>query len=69
MKYKIDEWVIFKPFPNDKNEILYSIKNRAVILHVYKKEEYYDYEVWVDDSHKIKKVHEHQLFPDAPPTY
>lgn len=69
MKYKIDQWVIFKPFPDDINEILSSIEKRAVILHVYKKDEYYDYDIYIDATSKIKKVREHQLFTDPAPTY
>ena len=69
MKYKIDQWVIFKPFPDDKSEILSSIEKRSVILHVYKKDEYYDYDIYIDTTSKIKKVREHQLFPDPASTY
>tara|TARA_R110000772_G_scaffold92928_1_gene190014 strand:- start:158 stop:367 length:210 start_codon:yes stop_codon:yes gene_type:complete len=69
MKYKIDQWVIYKPFPDDEHDYLNSIEKRAVILHVYKKEEYYDYDIFIDGKGKIKKVQERHLFPDPASTY
>lgn len=58
MKYHIDDWVLYRPFyDSEKDSTLYKITHRAVILHVFKKEEYYDYEIFIDDgSSKIKKV-------------
>ena len=43
MKYRIDDWVIYKPFPDDQSELLASIEKRALILHVFPKDDFYDY--------------------------
>ena len=50
-------------------EFLNRIEYRAVILHVYEKEEYYDYKIYVEGKNKIKKVHQRHLFPDPASTY
>jgi|TARA_R100000750_G_C2314157_1_gene83694 hypothetical protein len=61
--YKIDEWVIYKPYE-------FSIPKRAVILWVYKNNlTMYDYEIFIDGEGKIIKVLESSLFPDVTPTY
>ena len=67
-KYKVDEWVFYKPFPDDQSVILAQIQDRAIILYVFPKDEYYDYKIFIDGTNKIKKVKEHQLFPIPPPT-
>ena len=69
MKYRIDDWVIYKPFPDDQSELLASIEKRALILHVFPKDDFYDYEIIIDVEGKIKKVREHHLFPESSPTY
>ena len=69
MKYRIDDWVIYKPFPDDQSEILSSIEKRALVLYVFPKEDFYDYEIIIDGEGKIKKVREHYLFPDSNSTY
>lgn len=63
MKYRIDEWVIYRPFANEESEILKKIQDKAVILYVYPKNDFYDYEIYIDTTGKRKKVREHQLFP------
>jgi len=69
MKYEADEWVIFKPFPDDESELLREMKNRALILADLPKDPFYDYKIIIEGSGKIKKVREHQLFPESRPTY
>ena len=69
MKYRVDDWVIYKPFPNDEGEILASMEERALILYVFPKNNFYDYEIFIDGKVKIKKVREHHLFPIPSPTY
>ena len=63
MKYRIDDWVIYRPFANEESEILKKIQDKAVILYVYPKNDFYDYEIYIDATGKRKKVREHQLFP------
>ena len=69
MKYRIDDWVIYKPFPNEQSDILSNIEKRALVLYVFPKDHFYDYEIIIDGEGKIKKVREHHLFPDISPTY
>ena len=69
MKYKVDDWVFYKPFPNDESKVLNSIVERAVVLWVYQKDEYYDYDIYIESNGKKKKVKEYQLFPISDPTY
>jgi len=69
MKYRVDQWVIYRPFYEDPSKFLNRIEYRSVVLHVYKKEEYYDYKIYLDEKDKIKKVHQRHLFPDPASTY
>ena len=69
MKYEVDEWVLFKPFPNDESTLLREIEERSLILARLPKDPFYDYKIIIEDSGKIKKVREHQLFPEPEPTY
>ena len=69
MKHRVDDWVIYKPFPDDESEILASMEERALILYVFPKKDFYDYEIFIDGKGKIKKVREHNLFPIPSPTY
>ena len=65
MKYQIDDWVLYRPFLDCSSDgTLYKVAHRAVVLHVFKREEYYDYEIFIDDgSGRIKKVKEEDLEP------
>jgi len=69
MIYKIDQWVWYKPFPDDPESLLYQIQDKAVILYIYPKNDFYDYEIYIDETGKRKKVREFQLFPISDPTY
>ncbi len=69
MKYEVDEWVIYKPFPDDENQLLKETNYRAVILSYLPKDPFYDYKIILEVSRKTKKVTEHQLFPDPVSTY
>jgi hypothetical protein len=69
MKYRIDDWVIYKPFFDSEYKVLNSVEKKAVVLHVFSKNELYDYEIFIDGEGKIKKVLERYLFPVATPTY
>mgnify|MGYP003651393308 FL=1 len=69
MKYKVDEWVNYLPFPDDEIESLAKIKKIAVILNILPKDDFYDYEIFIDGEGKIKKVREDKLFPIPEPTY
>ena len=69
MKYKVDEWVIYKPFPNDDSKLLREMSSRDLVLDLLEDDFFYDYKVYVEETQKTKKVREHQLFPEATPTY
>ena len=69
MKYKVDDWVIYKPFYDSEYKSLREMKNRALILWIYPKNDFYDYDIYIEETTKIKKVREHQLFPETDPTY
>ncbi len=69
MKYKVDEWVIYRPFINSESELLREMSSRVLILDLLKDDFFYDYKIYVEDTQKIKKVREHQLFPLPLPTY
>ena len=69
MKYKVDEWVLYCPIPDAKSENLSSQRLRSVILCILTADPFYDYEIFIDESGKIKKVREHHLFPDSASTY
>mgnify|MGYP003134202289 CR=1 FL=1 len=67
-KYKVDEWVTYRPFPDDESRVLSEIQKKSLILYVLPNDEYYDYKIFIADTGKIKKVREHQLFPVSQPT-
>ncbi len=69
MKYRVDDWVIYKPFPNDESYLLREIQDRCLILACLPEDRFYDYKIYIETTEKIKKVREHQLFPEAHPTY
>jgi hypothetical protein len=71
-KFNIDDIVFYRPFANDENiisEILKNISEKSVILKTYDNEtnryEYYDYEICILESGKIKKVKEDTLFKES----
>ena len=65
-KYKIDEWVYYCPLP----DVNYFKDERiaSLVLEVLNDDLIYDYRIYIDQSSKIKKVREHQLFPMPQPT-
>ena len=67
MKYKTDDWVLYCPFP----DILLMSSERllSVILCKLPEDPIYDYKIYIDETGKIKKVKESQLFPVTLPTY
>lgn len=69
MKYDVDQWVLYKPFVDCDSDLLKEMSHKAVILYVYPKNDFYDYEIFINGSGKRKKVREFQLFPTTPPTY
>ena len=69
MKYQVDQWVNYKPFHDSEYELLKGIQNRALILWVYPKNDFYDYDIYIEETGKIKKVREHHLFPESTSTY
>tara|TARA_R100000278_G_scaffold61115_1_gene49676 strand:+ start:848 stop:1057 length:210 start_codon:yes stop_codon:yes gene_type:complete len=69
MKYRVDDWVIYRPFANSESELLREMSSRALILDLLEDDYFYDYKIYVEDTKKIKKVREHKLFPLPPPTY
>ena len=69
MKYEVDEWVLYRPFYDSEYESLREMQNRALILWVYPKNDFYDYDIYIDETGKKKKVRECHLFPIRVPTY
>jgi len=69
MKYKVDEWVIYRPFADSESDLLREMSSRVLILDLLEDDLFYDYKIYVENTQKIKKVREHQLFPLSPPTY
>jgi len=62
MKFKVDEWVTYRQFPENPLGPLFDIVNRAVILEILTAKDLYDYRVCIDDgTAKIKKVKETNL--------
>ena len=60
-KYKVDEWVLYNILSGSLENSRYSWK--AVILNICSIEDYYDYEIYVEQTEKFKKVREEHLFP------
>ena len=67
MKYRVDEWVRYCPLPDI--EMFKHERYPALILAILEKDPFYDYKIYVKKGQKIKKVREHQLFPEPAPTY
>ena len=67
MKYRVDEWVGYCALPDV--EYFKNDRQRALILAVLDTDPFYDYKIYVEETQKIKKVREHQLFPEPAPTY
>jgi|JYMV01.1.fsa_nt_gi hypothetical protein len=60
MKFKIDDCVLYCPFPDVV--ALKGDKVRVIILEVLDKDDFYDYRVYVDDGRgRQKKVKEEKL--------
>jgi|TARA_R110002074_G_scaffold302130_1_gene473437 hypothetical protein len=59
-KYKVDEWVVYDPFPMDKTQSGYG--QRAVILSICEQGDFYDYRIYVEKTGKFKSVKEESLF-------
>ena len=55
MKYDIDQWVLYKPFIDCESDLLKETSDKALILHVYPKNDFYDYEIYIEDTGKKKK--------------
>ncbi len=68
-KFRVDEWVLFCTFPDVESPLLSSERDRALILATLEEDYFYDYKIIIEGSGKIKKVREHQLFPDPASTY
>ena len=63
-KFKTDEWVEYRQFPDSKHDALKNTKVRAVILEVLHKRDIYDYRIYLDNgTSTILKVKEKNLFP------
>jgi len=69
MKYRVDDWVIYKPFADSESELLREMSSRVLILDLLKNDFFYDYKIYIEETQKIKKVREHQLFSIPDSTY
>ena len=65
-KFKKDEWVGYCQFLDSSVESLRNERKRSVILEALPQEDFYDYEIYIDDEGSqtvtIKKVKEENLF-------
>ena len=59
-KFKIDEWVLYDPYPSGNNAAL---RLKAVVLEVLENDLFYDYRIFIDGRGTITKVREENLFP------
>jgi hypothetical protein len=66
MKFKVDEWVYYCPLPDV--EYFKNNMRPSIVLAVLNDDLFYDYRIYVDETGKIKKVREHQLFSMPQPT-
>jgi len=67
-RYKIDEWVSYCRFPDSEYGKLKEERIRAVVLEVLKKQDIYDYRIYLDNgTSMIIKVREKNLFPFEKP--
>ena len=60
-KYKVDEWVLYSAMAEHPDDDQHSLK--AVVLNIRPIEDYYDYEIYIEEMKKFKKVREEHLFP------
>ena len=65
LKFHVDEWVLYAPFPDAKDENLRKTRQKAVILYVY-----YDasdrrnrYRIFINTHGKTINTTEDKLFP------
>ena len=66
MKFKVDEWVYYCALPDV--EYFKNNMSPSIILAVLNNDLIYDYKIYINDTGKIKKVREHQLFSMPQPT-
>tara|TARA_R110000824_G_scaffold99248_6_gene236493 strand:- start:1984 stop:2190 length:207 start_codon:yes stop_codon:yes gene_type:complete len=59
-KYKVDEWVLYNAMAERADNNQHSFK--AVVLNIRPVEDYYDYEIYIEEMKKFKKVREEHLF-------
>ena len=67
MRYRVDDWVGYCALPDV--EYFKNDRRPALILAILDTDPYYDYKIYIEESQKIKKVREHQLFPLPSSTY
>jgi len=60
-KYKVDEWVYYDFLPEQDTTSNY--RKKAVILSICSQRDYYDYEIYIEETGVYKKVREDSLFP------
>jgi hypothetical protein len=60
-KYKVDEWVYYNFLYEQDPEGNY--QKKAVVLSLCSQRDYYDYEIYIEETGVYKKVREEYLFP------
>ena len=60
-KFKVDEWVYYDSLSDMNPDGKY--QKRAVILCVCPERDFYDYEIYIEDTAEYKKTKEEYLFP------
>ena len=60
-KYKVDEWVLYNMISEPTDKFDYS--KRALIVNLCENDDFYDYEIYIENTQEFKKVKERYLFP------
>ena len=66
-------WTKVDKIENDKDFVIVELfkdeRQPALVLAIFDTDPFYDYKIYIESTQKIKKVREHQLFPEPAPTY
>ena len=63
-RFKVDEWILYCPFPESNFVNLKEHRQSAVILEVLDQKDQFDYRIFIDDgTSTMRKVKEESLFP------
>jgi len=60
-KYKVDEWVYYDSLYELDSTGKY--RKKAVILSICSQDDFYDYEIYIEETQQYKKTREEYIFP------